>query len=155
MSFDESPFAWAYFGILILCNSVVTLVIISLTGAFYRRCKHRRAQVALGKEPERKQSVSESVTVLLPCYLPNEQHILKGTVTHIMENLEYPEPFQLILCYNTPRPLACEADLLPALEATKWPHGRTLHVLKVEGSHSKAMFKSTHRVWISPTLKSA
>ena len=135
--FENSVFAWVYFGILVICNVVVTLVIISLTGAFYRRCKQRRTQIALAKEPERKQTINESVTVLLPCYLPNEQHILKGTVRHIMENLEYPEPFLLILCYNTPKPLPFEAEL-PALESTKWPNGRTLQVMKVEGSHSKA-----------------
>lgn len=138
-AFGDSPGAWVYLGILVLCNAVVTLVIISLTGAFFQRCRHRRMVANLGKEQPAVVKVAHgSVTVLVPCYLPNEQHILKGTVTHIMENLEYPEPFLLILCYNTPKPLAAEQELLPALEATRWPHGRTLRVLKVEGSHSKA-----------------
>lgn len=138
-AFGESPGAWVYLVILVLCNAVVTLVIISLTGAFYQRCRHRRMVANLGKEQPAVVKVAHgSVTVLVPCYLPNEQHILKGTVTHIMENLEYPEPFLLILCYNTPKPLAAEQELLPALEATRWPNGRTLRVLKVEGSHSKA-----------------
>ena len=47
----------------------------------------------------------------MPCYLPNEQYILMETVEHIMQKLEYPAAFTLVLCYNTPTPLPCEAEL--------------------------------------------
>ena len=82
-------------------------------------------------------STVADVTVLLPCYLPNEQGILRDTIAHIIEEIDYPSPFELILCYNTPKPLPIEEELA-ALDEHTYENGRTLRVLKVEGSRSKA-----------------
>ena len=65
-----------------------------------------------GREPLRGELSEQGVTVLVPCYLPNEQAIILGTVEHILKRLQYPGPFTVIVCYNTPRPLPLEADLL-------------------------------------------
>ena len=129
---------WIYFSVLCVCNFVVTLVIISLAGAFGKRLLNKRKlAAAMAPEGERRSSYTTGVTVLLPCYLPNEQVILRGTVAHIMEKIEYPSPFELILCYNTPKPLAIE-DELAEMDGKQYENGRTLRVLKVEGSRSKA-----------------
>ena len=63
--------------------------------------------------------------------------ILRDTVAHIIEKIEYPMPFELILCYNTPKGAAIE-DELAALDGKVYENQRTLRVLKVEGSRSKA-----------------
>ena len=55
------------------------------------------------------------VTVLLPCYLPNEQGILRETVAHILEKIEYPATLELILCYNTPTPMLEVEEELAAM----------------------------------------
>ena len=47
-------------------------------------------------------SFAPTLTVILPCYLPNEQGILEETINHLRRRLEYPIAFELLLCYNTP-----------------------------------------------------
>ena len=131
---------WVYFGVMCVCNLVVTLIIISLAGAFGKRLLNKRklaAEMSQDPDNERRISVTSGVTVLLPCYLPNEQVILRDTMAHILEKLEFPAPFELILCYNTPKALEIE-DELAALDGHVYDNQRTLRVLKVEGSRSKA-----------------
>ena len=74
------------------------------------------------------------MTVLLPCYLPNEQGILRETVAHILEKIEYPATLELILCYNTPTPMLEVEEELAAMAGQVQEQGRSLRVLKVEGS---------------------
>jgi len=129
---------WIYFGIMCVCNTVVFLIIFSLGGAFAKRLLNKRKlAAAMNPDGERRLSHVTGVTVLLPCYLPNEQVILRDTVQHIIEKIEYPTPFELILCYNTPKALAIEEELA-ALDGKVYDNQRTLRVLKVEGSRSKA-----------------
>ena len=78
------------------------------------------------------------VTVLLPCYLPNEQGILRETVAHILEKIEYPATLELILCYNTPTPMLEVEEELAAMAGQVQEQGRSLRVLKVEGSPLRA-----------------
>ena len=85
------------------------------------------------------QSLSKpSLTVLLPAYLPNEEDILGGTIDHILDKLEYDYPFTLLVCYNTPKPMPEAEAKLRKLEGKSYRQGRTVKVLKVEGSTSKA-----------------
>ena len=51
--------------------------------------------------------------------------------------IEYSFPFTLIVCYNTPRQMSKEAELA-RLDGKVYPNGRTLRILRVEGSTSKA-----------------
>ena len=51
--------------------------------------------------------------------------------------IEYSFPFTLIVCYNTPKPMAIE-ETLRKVDEMVYPNGRTLRILKVEGSTSKA-----------------
>ena len=56
---------------------------------------------------------------------------------HIIDKIEYEYPFTLIVCYNTPRPMDAEAEL-QAADGTVYESGRSLRVIKVEKSTSKA-----------------
>ena len=51
--------------------------------------------------------------------------------------IRYTTPFTLILCYNTPTPMPIEAELA-RLDGMVYAGGRTLRVLPVPGSRSKA-----------------
>ena len=84
-----------------------------------------------------------SMTVMVPCYMPNEQAIIQETIDHIMNAVEYPATaaFELLVCYNTPEPLSFEAELHAWIEARRgaWEaQGRSIRLMKVEGSTSKA-----------------
>lgn len=62
-------------------------------------------------------------TVIIPAYLPNEAATILSTLDACF-NLEYPTPVQIILAYNTPRPMPIE---------------ETLHKLEKEHSNFTAM----------------
>ena len=112
-----------YFWMLALTNIFVVLLMISVVGGCVTKL--------LDYSNARRQTLSSpSLTVLLPCYLPNEQFILRETIDHIMERLEYGFPFKLIVCYNTPHTLEFEVEL-QALHGAKNLKGREVHVLKV------------------------
>lgn len=144
----DFPFGVVFFWMLCFSNVFVAILMISVFGGLISRLRSPAWWLArtwtdssssdtpfammqkqnLGKTP---------LTVLLPCYLPNEQYILNGTITHLMEALEYDYAFTLIVCYNTPSPLPYETTLRQ-LDGKTYPNGRTLKILKVEGSKSKA-----------------
>lgn len=142
----EQPGGQIFFWMLAFSNIFVVLMFVSVTGGFINRLRDPAAAFArsfrnpttkglaamqsegLGKTP---------VTVLLPCYLPNEQHILNDTIEHIIHKLQYGYAFTLVVCYNTPEPLAYEAEL-QLLHGKAFPNGRKISILKVDGSTSKA-----------------
>lgn len=83
------------------------------------------------REPRQQMPRSSLVVV---AYLPNEQHIILGTLQHILQTVERPEAgLEVILAYNTPTPLPVEEDLQRL--ASRYPE---LRLLSVEGSRSKA-----------------
>ncbi|KAL1503893.1 hypothetical protein AB1Y20_012356 [Prymnesium parvum] len=149
---------WGYLLFFGLCfaDVFVIIMLISTVGGFVTRLhemrRTKRELAALHKVP----SELPSLTILVPCYLPNEQPILKETIAHIMGRLEYGRDFTLIICYNTPHPLPIEADLakmdgqlFPALEGARDgiclsampsppPSSRLLRIVKVKDSQSKA-----------------
>ena len=87
------------------------------------------------EEDEEENGEEQGVTILLPCYLPNEQHILNGTLRHLRARLRCAGAVELIVCYNTPTPLAIEAELhrldgrmpphMPPWELPPSPHSST------------------------------
>jgi len=130
---------WLYFCIECFCNFTVALICISLCGAYLHRIRYkRRLTTQMAPESERRVSYVTGVTVLLPCYMPNEKAILPATVQHIIEKIEYPQPFDLILCYNSPKPVEPAESEWAALNGHVYENGRTLRVMKIEGSKSKA-----------------
>ena len=77
------------------------------------------------------------IAVIVPCYLPNEQTIIEGTIEHILTKLEWPGPVTLHVAYNTPAPLPFE-ETLRALNGREYAPRRVLRVTRIEGSTSKA-----------------
>ena len=71
-------------------------------------------------------------TAIIATYLPNEAATILETVRAFLR-LNYPAPLQIIVAYNTPRPLPVEEDLR-ALAA----HDPRLSPYQVAGSTSKA-----------------
>eukprot|EP00307_Rebecca_sp_RCC1486_P002423 CAMPEP_0119431404 /NCGR_PEP_ID=MMETSP1335-20130426/45850_1 /TAXON_ID=259385 /ORGANISM="Chrysoculter rhomboideus, Strain RCC1486" /LENGTH=508 /DNA_ID=CAMNT_0007457197 /DNA_START=184 /DNA_END=1710 /DNA_ORIENTATION=- len=80
-----------------------------------------------------------AVSVVVPCYLPNEQYLINETIDHILHKLHHAGPLTLYIVYNSPSVLPIE-EALRARERTQAgvPPGRTLIVQRVEGSTSKA-----------------
>jgi len=124
----------------------VLLLLVSVLGGFVTRLFDPAASLARTLRDPRAHALAQmqrevlgkvSLTVLLPCYLPNEQPIVMSTITHLIHNLEYGYPFRLIVCYNTPKPMAFE-DELRKLDGFVYANGRSVQILKVEGSTSKA-----------------
>ena len=143
--FDQ-PYGTVFFWMLAFSNIFVLCIFVSVIGGFVTRLFDPAAMISrLLRDPSAQQFADmqrevlgkPSLTVLLPCYLPNEQRILMETIEHIMGRLEYAHPFKLIVCYNTPYALPFEAEL-HALDGTTRADGRSIAILKVEGSHSKA-----------------
>ena len=121
--------SWIFFGVLITCNVVTSIIVFSLAAAMIKRWRSPSREL-YDASAERRMSVVDSVTVILPCYLPNEAPILMETVNHIMTMIQYPEPFTLILVYNTPKSHPME-DRLAELDGRVYENGRTLRVMKV------------------------
>jgi len=82
--------------------------------------------------------VVEPVAVIVPCYLPNEAPIIRGTIEHILENLEHVQNLTVYLVYNTPTDMAEEAELQEMAQPERQRPGRRLVVQRVMGSTSKA-----------------
>eukprot|EP00429_Kryptoperidinium_foliaceum_P034418 CAMPEP_0176162844 /NCGR_PEP_ID=MMETSP0120_2-20121206/83310_1 /TAXON_ID=160619 /ORGANISM="Kryptoperidinium foliaceum, Strain CCMP 1326" /LENGTH=405 /DNA_ID=CAMNT_0017500353 /DNA_START=142 /DNA_END=1356 /DNA_ORIENTATION=- len=84
--------------------------------------------------------VSEPVAVIVPCYLPNEEPIIAGTLRHLLDHLTGVDDLTVYLAYNTPRDMP-EAEAELGALAEEWPNERSrrrLVVTRVEGSNSKA-----------------
>ena len=142
----EQPGGQVFFYMLAFSNIFVVLMFISVTGGFISRLRDPAAAVAKTLRDPNQNALADMqreslgklpLTVLLPCYLPNEQHILMETIEHIIHKLQYSFAFTLVVCYNTPEPIPFEAELAK-IDGKVYPNGRTLKVLKVEGSTSKA-----------------
>ncbi len=71
-------------------------------------------------------------SAIIAAYMPNEAYTIVDTIKHFLE-LDYPNKLQIILAYNTPKPLPVEKTLQQL--AKKDPR---LVLLKVEGSESKS-----------------
>ena len=152
---DEVVVHSAFFAILLLVcivNTLFTAIILYYT---VRSLCHRRVRRPV---PGR---VYPPVSVLIPCYLPNEQvrappsaptllwptpvppHLLSqgiimGTIAHVLRRLDYPAPLKLFIVYNTPHNLPeIEADLA-ALEPIEFEDDRRVCVLRASDSRSKA-----------------
>lgn len=82
------------------------------------------------------QAVQESVAVVVPCYLPSEACIIKETLRHLLENIQFVDCLEVHLAYNTPKEMALEQEL--AAMANQSQPGRRLFTHCVPGSTSKA-----------------
>ena len=137
-------YQWVLFAVILCCNFAATLATVPAVGGLVKRLCDPSLQPWAADEivPPELADRAPSLTVLVPCYMPNEQSLIKGTMNHILTKLAYPRGFTLIICYNTPRPLAIESELAE-LDGEKYPNPlggepHTLRILRVADSTSKA-----------------
>ena len=98
-----------------------------------RAVDHLRARPPGSNDP----SKYPPVCAIVPCFLPNEEGIIMGTIQHCITQITYPGQLTLMVVYNTPTDMAIEKDLR-ALESVEFDLGRRVKVLRVHGSRSKA-----------------
>lgn len=133
-AFVDSEYGQVYFWCLVCANLFVIMLVVSVLGGALSICFDRMPRTLRTRRAELART---PVTVLLPCFLPNEHEIMDDTIHHIIHELEYEYPFVLIVCYNTPRPHPKEEELAWR-DGTLFPNGRRLHMMRVDASRSKA-----------------
>ena len=89
-------------------------------------------------QPQRWPTERRSVAVVVPCYLPNEQAVIMATVEHMATQLQYDGPLTIWIVYNTPHHLGAAQEALDSLDRREYEPGRSLRILEVQGSRSKA-----------------
>ena len=124
-----------YFYILACANVMNCLIAIASIFLVLRSCCQRCYLRSRGIRAAI--SAAEPISVIVPCYLPNEQTIIESTIRHILTKVEWPGPVTLFVVYNTPVPLPFE-ETLRALDGKEYARGRTLRIVNAEGSTSKA-----------------
>mmetsp|Transcript_37671 Transcript_37671/g.70443 ORF Transcript_37671/g.70443 Transcript_37671/m.70443 type:complete len:531 (+) Transcript_37671:58-1650(+) len=122
----------AYFVILSVGVVLQLTTIIGLAVWSYVSCKRR-----MGARCFAKQAISYPLSAIVPCYLPNEADIIKGTIEHLLTKLTYIDHLNVYMVYNTPRDMELEKEL-HAMAAGPMPTGRRLFVERVYESRSKA-----------------
>jgi CheY-like chemotaxis protein/cellulose synthase/poly-beta-1,6-N-acetylglucosamine synthase-like glycosyltransferase len=109
--------------LLVVASLAVTGILIWMEGLQSMRVE---------EPPEQPGEAYPPASAIIAAYLPNEAATVLETIEAFLR-LDYPEPIQVILAYNTPNPMAIEAVLA---EYQEQHPGFVAH--KVEGSTSKA-----------------
>jgi cellulose synthase/poly-beta-1,6-N-acetylglucosamine synthase-like glycosyltransferase len=121
---------YIYFCVLLLATGLNCLIAVAWIGMLFRRhCLPQRPPAAI--------SEADPISVIVPCYLPNEQTIIETTIEHILQRLEWDGPLTVFLVYNTPAPLPIEARL-KGLDGREYAPRRVLRIIHAKGSTSKA-----------------
>ncbi|KAG8469417.1 hypothetical protein KFE25_005872 [Diacronema lutheri] len=131
---------------LLVCLALACFFNALVSGSTFLLFMRRRFQQCTLYKPRyprntglREHLLDRPISVVVPCYLPNEQFILLETIDHILTKLRHDGPLTLHIVYNTPTPLPFEDELhAKAARQEGVPPGRRLVVTKVEGSRSKA-----------------
>jgi cellulose synthase/poly-beta-1,6-N-acetylglucosamine synthase-like glycosyltransferase len=133
---------YIFFVMICFAFVVTALVVIPVCVIFLRRrCKTVREKVAsvtgLSDAP--------AIAAIIPCYLPNEQGIIMESARHVLENVDSPGQLNVWVVYNTPKDIPEVEQQLADLAALSGlpdgkglPRNRTLNILRVHGSKSKA-----------------
>jgi len=125
---------WVYFSLWLLVDLLNALMSVNICRSAYKR--HR---AAVQRHKWKDALAYEAVSVVVPCFLPNEKAIIHSTIDHICDNVAYPGDVTLHVVYNTPAPLPAEEARLAALDGTTHGKlGRTVRIHHVDGSRSKA-----------------
>ena len=124
-----------YFYILASANVMNCLIALASIYLVLRNCCAPAARPTT--DDPKPQIETEPVSVIVPCYLPNEQTIIESTIWHILTKLEWHGRLTLFVVYNTPAPLPFEATLRE-LDGREYAPGRVLRVVNAAGSTSKA-----------------
>jgi len=139
---DMDWLQWILFVVLLLCNAAGTISAVPAAGALVKRIFDPALSSWSSDEWLEDPRRAPTLTILVPCYMPNEQQLIRQTLDHILTKLRYPKPFRLVVCYNTPKPLPIE-DELATLDGSLYPNPsgtgeHELVIMRVEHSTSKA-----------------
>ena len=124
LGLDIVPYAY----LVVVIALVVTATLIWIEGFLAFRSVHP-PQVAEESYPP--------ATAIIAAYLPNEAATIVETV-RAFQRIDYPAGLQIVLAYNTPRPLPVEETLRQMAEGD-----RQFKAIHVEGSESKAQNVNT------------
>jgi hypothetical protein len=123
-----------YFFILVVANLLNGLV---AAASLYLMLPRSMRCVRSAELPAPPRDASISISLVVACYLPNEQAIIESTIEHMLLKLEHAGRLTLWVVYNTPTPLAYE-ERLQALDGREYAPNRVLRVVQAVGSTSKA-----------------
>lgn len=125
-----------YFAIMLIANVLNCLVALA---SIYRVIRRQSFCRPHGENDDKLPSdgTAPAVTVVVACYLPNEQVIIESTIEHILLQLDWPSDLTLHIVYNTPSALPFE-ETLRRLEGCHYAPRRKLRITKVDASTSKA-----------------
>lgn len=133
----ESPpwLLWSHTTILVITCMQSSIFLYCVLGQYLRKLRCQ------AKQPLCKPPPLDSyppVSLIVPCYLPNEVTIIEATLNHVLR-LDYPGKVTVWCVYNTPDPMPeAEADLR-RLAKGPMPAQRTLRIVNASGqSTSKA-----------------
>jgi DNA-binding response OmpR family regulator/cellulose synthase/poly-beta-1,6-N-acetylglucosamine synthase-like glycosyltransferase len=119
LGIDIAPFAY----VVVVIALLVTSVLIWAEGLLALRPKHPPRLPEEGYVP---------ATAIIAAYLPNEAATVVETVRSF-QRIDYPAGLQIVLAYNTPRPMPVEDTLREIARADP-----RFKAIRVEGSESKA-----------------
>ena len=121
---DIVPYAY----VVVVIALVVTATLIWIEGFLAFRSVH---------PPQVAEEAYPPATAIIAAYLPNEAATIVETV-RAFQRIDYPAGLQIVLAYNTPRPLPVEETLRQMAEGD-----RQFKAIHVEGSESKAQNVNT------------
>jgi len=102
-----------------------------------QRCLQREAEARRSSQCKLVNDPVRNVTILIPCYLPNEEKIIEQTVEHFLTEVIMPGPCTVLLVYNTPDYMPFQKTL-GSWDGREGSNGAVLRVMHVEGSKSKS-----------------
>lgn len=124
--------------VLVIINVTIVVEVVSFVVIFILRRFKNYTRKPLEQEIAEGMPCPE-ITVIIPCFLPNEQDIIEGTIEHVINKLQSPGAMKLMLVYNTPKDMPeVEGRLREMEKRTDYKDGRRLEVLRVHTSTSKA-----------------
>lgn len=133
-----SPLEWLFALLLSLMAAMASVTCVCVAFIFLRRRAKRCWQISR-VATARSLDAFPPVAAVIPCYLPNEQHIIEETVRWIVEEVEYLGKLDVFVVYNTPEDLPEIEDRLQELQASEaWPKDRSFRAMRVKESRSKA-----------------
>jgi len=140
---------WIYFGLLVGTNLMQVLTVFGVIFYTLRGCWNKRKARLMGEG-----SQMPGMSIIIPCYMPNEEPIIEETLEHALNNILYelaeepleplPADFQsmvtVYVVYNAPPEWShpIEAALAELDGCRRGRFNRLVRVIRVPASRSKA-----------------
>ena len=84
-----------------------------------------------------------SVSVIVPCYLPNEHGIIQDTLLHLLNTVQYPGQLTIVCVFNTPTAMKdAEAALYAMEDQYSTRSAQTSRVLRIRNASGRSTSKA-------------